>query len=95
MFAAGEISRAEWAAARDALQARVVAANEEMNNASLSAATASLVGSGASLRERWPDLSLGQRRAVVDAVIESITIAPTTRAGNKFDPDRVAVSWRV
>lgn len=94
MFAAGEITRAEWATARDAIQIRMAEASAALNTDSAATAFASLLGTGASLRERWPDLPLGKRRAVVDAVIESIAIAPTTQKGNFFDPDRVSVRWR-
>jgi DNA invertase Pin-like site-specific DNA recombinase len=43
---------------------------------------------------RWEALDGWQRRAVARALIEEIVIAPVGKTGRRFDPGRVAVTWR-
>jgi len=45
--------------------------------------------------ERWPDLDLEWRRAILGQIIDRIIIGATTRANNRFDPERVRIVWRV
>lgn len=47
-----------------------------------------------SLRAAWASLSLGQRRAVLDALECSVVVDPVRRGG-VFDPDRVHVDFAV
>lgn len=95
MFAAGEIGRAEWSTARDALARRLDDTRQAVAADAKSAGVAATVGDVTTLRDRWPGLTLEQRRAVIDVVIERIEVAPTTRAGNRFNPDRAAITWKV
>lgn len=94
MYAAGEISRPEWSTARTSIDKRLTAATSDVARAVKTAASDAYLGRGGELRKAWPSMSLGQRRAVVDAVIENIEIAPTTKANNKFDSGRVGITWR-
>ena len=91
MFAAGEITRSEWRTARDALDARLVDARSEAAEAVRVEETAHWVGRG--LAETWGDLIFGQQRAAVEAVVRRVTIAPTTKANNRYDEDRVSIDW--
>jgi DNA invertase Pin-like site-specific DNA recombinase len=94
-FAAGEISRAEWGRAREGLARRLeIAQAIEAVEVRASAVTAVLGAEGA-IRDRWPALSADRRRLILEAVIERVTIAPTTKGGNKFDPERIDLVWRV
>ena len=85
-YAAGQITRAEWQAARAVLAERL-------------AATPTPVRSGVRLPvnvgEAWPTLDLEQRRQIMGAVVESVTIGAAVRGRNSFDPERVAITWRV
>jgi site-specific DNA recombinase len=101
MFGAGELTRVELAAAKNTVDARLATARASLVVDTERSASAELVGQGSALRERWslPDddlsaLSLDQKRAVIATVVESVTVARTTRANNKFDPDRIDVVWR-
>jgi site-specific DNA recombinase len=95
MFAAGEISRTEWATARRPLQSNLLKAQQvQAKTARKQAVLPELAESGV-LRAAWPDLSLDAKRAILDQVIAWIVIAPTTKDNNKFDPGRVNVRWRV
>jgi len=45
-------------------------------------------------RSSWDDLSLDERRAYVRAELESIYVMPSTKRGNRFDPERLVPVWR-
>lgn len=91
MFAGGEIGRSEWAAARDALEKRLsdarttVAADAHDHGATVA------IGDTATLRERWPEMGLEQRRAILGAVVTRIDIGPST--AKRFEPHRVSITW--
>ena len=42
----------------------------------------------------WPDLTIDQRRAVIESVLASVIIKPAAVKGGRFSPDRVEVLWR-
>lgn len=87
------LTAAMFAAARGPLERRL-ADNRAALAASTLTATVDLPTGGV-LRQRWQDLDLEQRRAVLGQVIDRIVIAPTTKANNRFDPARVGVIWKV
>lgn len=95
MFAAGEIGRAEWTTARDALDRRLSTARESVAVEVQTSRAGALVATEIDLVDAWSRWSLDQRRAVIDSVVERVVIAPTTKANNRFDPARVTVEWRV
>lgn len=50
------------------------------------------------IEQRWPDLTLERRRAVVTALLE-VTVLPRTRRGRLaggayFDPEALKIRWR-
>ncbi len=95
MFAAGEITRLEWAAARRPLQANLAAAQRKQAKAGRRIAVGPRLADTGVLRPTWPDLPLDQQRAIFDHLIETVTIAATTKANNRFDGERVDVRWRL
>lgn len=93
-YAAGDISRAEWRAARSVIAARVDAARAQMAASTGTAALAGFAGTREAMLDAWDNrMNASQRRAVVQAVCESITVAPSVRAG-RFDPERIRPVWR-
>lgn len=94
MWAAGDLSRTEWMAAKRLLDARMEAARRRMARRSGTEALSPYVGAGDVLRTSWPELSPGQRRSILAAVVDRVTIRPATRRGRVFDPERVDVTWR-
>jgi DNA invertase Pin-like site-specific DNA recombinase len=94
LWAKGELSKAAWSAARDQLARELETARSRVAGQVTEDAAAELVGQGASLAKRWEDLDTDRRRAVIRAVLEAVVIAPTTRAGNRFDEGRVSYVWR-
>lgn len=91
MFAAGEIGRAEWTAARSVLDERRIAAE-----ARLTLDPNPLAGyrSAGALRKAWPSLTVDQQRAILAAVFDAVTIAPAGRAGGRVDLGRVDLRWK-
>lgn len=48
-----------------------------------------------SVEEWWEGLTREVRRAYVGAFIDSVVVSPTLRGTRRFDPDAVAIEWRV
>lgn len=91
----GRLTMAEWKVARAGIERRLGHLRSELEREQDESALASWVGRGGALREAWEDLSHGQRRAIISAVFESLTIAPARRGPNRFDPDRVKIRWKL
>jgi len=91
----GEISRAEWRAARGPIVARLDAARERLATSTQTTALHGFVGTYADMLARWTGANVSQRRAVITAVLEKATVHPATVMGrNRFDPDRLQPVWR-
>lgn len=95
MFAAGEIDRAGFVQAREAIERRIADAQQAVAADARTSAVSKLASRPGGIREAWPDLSLDVRRSVVAEVIDRIVIASTTKANNRFDPGRIAVDWKI
>lgn len=94
MFAADEISRNEWVVVRDKLEERISKLRRTWEDATSTSTLTSLPSGEDALRTWWTEASIEQRRAVVEAVVERITVQPAKRGGGRFDPERVEIVWR-
>jgi site-specific DNA recombinase len=92
MFASGEIDRREWLKARGSLEDRLQAARARLARQSRSEALTGM--EGGVLREAWGEMTFDRRRAVIAAVVERVTVGPAVKGRNRFDPERVDVTWR-
>jgi site-specific DNA recombinase len=91
-YAAGEISRREWMAARDKARERIAAAVRLLDRRD--ALLAELPRDQHALRkELSKEAPLDRRRAIIGAVIDSIVIH-ATKPSPRFDRDRVEIIWR-
>jgi site-specific DNA recombinase len=93
LFADGDISKVEWMKARAKLEDRVTAARARLHRHEESAVLSAYAKPGA-LRAAWPELDMDRRRAVISAVIESVTVNAAGRRGPVFDDARVDVRWK-
>ncbi|WP_350352821.1 recombinase family protein [Microbacterium sp. A8/3-1] len=93
MFAAGDISKAEYLAARPIAEAKAAEAGRVLESLATRDTLDSLVGQGTLIRDRWDTYSLDRQHAIVRAILPSATIAPGTRGRGNFDPDRVQPHW--
>jgi DNA invertase Pin-like site-specific DNA recombinase len=92
-YAAGDIGRREYIAGRDKAKERIAAATKILD--AHQGIRADLPSDADGLRTKWDAQSVEWRRALIDAVVESITVKPTDRPANTFDPARVEVVWKV
>jgi site-specific DNA recombinase len=90
MFAAGEIDRAGWRAASDALDKRATAAADKLTDV----ASDSLSPDVVDFADRWEELTFEERKSVVVVVVETVTVGPAVKGRNFFDPSRVSITWR-
>jgi len=96
-YADGELDRDEYRRVRAHAKDRL----EELRK-NYQPATSIDYGSENPLAAAWPAISLGRRRAVLDAVIKSVRIMPvghrkdeTFEAKDRFQGERVKITWKV
>jgi DNA invertase Pin-like site-specific DNA recombinase len=94
MYSVGEIDRRGLLRARSRLERRQEAARAAMSRQRRTVALDSYTGRRGALREAWPDLGFGEKRAVLEAVIDRVTVARAARRGPRFDRGRVKITWR-
>jgi site-specific DNA recombinase len=87
----GEIPVAEYLAARRPLEKRLEAAQRALVDDDSRALGP--LANAPDVRKAWGRLDLDGRRAVLGALIETITIAPANGA-TVFDPARAAIGWK-
>lgn len=88
----GEISRAEWRAARAPIAARLQAARARLAASTQTTALQGFVGTLEEMRNRWDAGNLSQRRALIMALLERVVVRPAVLTC--FDPDRLEPVWR-
>lgn len=94
VYGRGEITLSEWQAARQPLEARIDRAERNLAESAGLSAVVQLVSVNGDLRRRWTTLPLGRRRAVIEALIATVTVGPAVRGRNRFDPHRITIEWR-
>lgn len=95
VWASGEISRAEWLVARQAVEAQIEADRRQLSVSAKTARLNQYSGRG-QLREAWPAMSIEQQRAALRMAIDRVLISPpAVRGRNIFDVDRVQIIWKV
>lgn len=96
----GRLTLAEWRPARAGIDRRITALRDELDLQRADDTLAEWIGHGGALRAAWtaPEddggLTVGQKRAIIGALFETIVIAPARRGPNRFDPERVEPKWR-
>jgi site-specific DNA recombinase len=85
------ISKSEFTRTRDTLARRIEQYEVSLTRSEQSAALAG-ISSGAVARAAWPTWETSRRRELLKALMESITIAPSTVY--RFDPARIGILWR-
>lgn len=93
-YADGAISRREWLVARERLTDRIAAARRQLDAAGFDRVLAALPAGADRLAAAWEAGDVDWRRAVLVAVAARIEVAPATKRGNRFDPERVTITWR-
>ena len=94
MWAAGELSRKEWLAARTGLAAEADNLTATLAASEHGRALAEFAAMEGDLWHRWDELTHGARRALVTAVTDHIDVHPTGHTGRRWDPERIRPIWR-
>lgn len=92
IWAAGEITKAEWMAARRPVEAAIESARKRLSKRRSTAVLDGVTSIG-DLRSAWPDLPPERRRAVLAEIVDQVVIGPARRGLNRFDDERVDVIW--
>ena len=91
-WADGDITRAEWQAARGRLLERLDALQRRLGEATRHSVLERWKDGDRSLRREWSSLSLDQKRAIAAAVLRRVVIQPSDRsAPRRFDSRRVTI----
>jgi site-specific DNA recombinase len=88
------ISRAEFLATRQVIEARIEATHRALLERPRSGILLDVPSTEAALRTAWETWTVDRRHAVVAAVLPVVVVGPARR-GKRFDPDRVIPVWRV
>jgi hypothetical protein len=89
-FADRLVSREAFIAAQNAISAKVEALRERLAERAKTSALDGMVD----MRAEWDALGLERRRAIIEVVLSGVTISPATGLRNRFDPERIAFTWR-
>ncbi len=95
MWADGQLTRAEWVAARTRIEPRLKTNRRALASLTGRAAAADYIGHGDELRASWDGLDLSRQIAVVRAMLASATILPAVPGRQRLDPARIVPTWRV
>lgn len=90
LWAVGDLSSAEWDAARSSLTGRRGQLSEEL--AALPAPVAAL--DPGAIRAGWDSMTLDERRALIRRFIDHLVVYPAAPGTRRFDPSRVKIAWR-
>jgi DNA invertase Pin-like site-specific DNA recombinase len=97
MKARGELTMDEWKTLRAGVLERLDRARATLQADMATAERAERIGryrKPGALRKAWPRVTMPERREILRAVIDTITVTPARRGRNRFDPDRIEVRWR-
>lgn len=89
-YAEHRIGRAEYLAARDALEARLEAARGRLVRQDGSGALSAALSGPERARERWEAAGLDWQRHLVAALVDHIEVRPVGRGGNRRNIDPLA-----
>lgn len=93
-YAEGAISLEGFQAADRDLSSRVDALRDRIAR-STGAGVVRLIPNNVALRAWWDGADLDERRELIALVLSEVRLGPGVRGRNTFDPDRIALTWRV
>jgi hypothetical protein len=91
-WAQREITRKEWMAARTPIEQRLERNRVKLASQSRVFVLQDFIGPLHEMRKRWDALNVSQRRAIIGAVVRTITVKPANPR-KKWDPDRFEFDW--
>ncbi len=91
MYAEGETTKAEWLAQRGTLTARIQQGRRRLTSVRRQSALDGLEGAAVD----WEDVPFSRTRAIVETLVDRVTVNPAVKGRNFFDSGRVDVTWKV
>ncbi len=88
------ISRREFLAAREMLEERIARNRATLGATATGLALIGLPRTLGELQELWRSLDIERQRAIMEAVIEEITVNPGAPGRRIFDTNRIEIRWR-
>jgi DNA invertase Pin-like site-specific DNA recombinase len=95
LYGKKELTMREWSAAKNPINQRIADTERRLSQMTGSSALEDFIDQPGALRDQWQDLSPARQRAIVAAVLDSITVGPAVRGRNTFDPSRIDATWKV
>lgn len=92
MLADGDLDRDTYKRQRQRVAERIDRLEHDLAAVSPAAPAASLDADD--LRDRWEVMTFAERRTVLEAVLESVTVNPSRTRGGPFRPERLAVRFK-
>jgi hypothetical protein len=89
----GIIDRPTFIKVSRALDTEIESLKSRLTRTSRSRILTSLPTNRQALQVAWDHAEIGWRRGMVMAVIDSIKVNPAARGRNRFDPDRIHITW--
>jgi len=93
LWAAGELDRQEWLSLKCNIERRLQAAKVKVERWARLSALRGLAGTGAALRERWPAMSIEERRSIVTVALGHVVVLAAKPPRQVFQPERLQPSW--
>lgn len=92
MLADGDLDRDTYKRQRQRVAERIDRMEQDLAAVSPASPAASLDADD--LRDRWEVMTFTERRTVLEAVLESVTVNPSPTRGGPFRPERLAVRFK-
>lgn len=90
----GRMSEATFRRVSRELTANIERVQDELAKFQRARGLTVLPSSSAAARAQWAERSLDWRRRLITALIERVTVNPGVRGRNRFDPNRVVITFR-
>ncbi len=93
LWASGEVTREEWLSLKRSIGRRAQRAEAEVARVARITALQSVAGDAATLRSRWPEMSIDARRSIVQAALDHVVVLPAGSPKRVFRSERLRPVW--
>jgi hypothetical protein len=94
MLAEGEMSRAEFQAAKKVVEDKKVSLEKIVSKERRAVFTDSGMATPELIVQKWKSLNLDRQRAILKSVIEDIHVSRNQVKSTAFNPERVKIAWK-
>ncbi len=93
LWASGELDRAEWLSSRRTVERRARAAEAELALLARRRAFRGMAGTAVAVGQRWPEMSIDERRTIVNAALDHVVVLASKPPRQVFQPERLQPRW--